>query len=365
MADFRTINSLSSANLRHCATSISGSGRYLVAMALTPLVGHREVRERLAAAIDADRLPQVLLVTGPAGVGKQRLALWLAERLLCEAPSDKPCGRCSSCKRVLELAHPDVHWLVPIPRPKAGDPDKQVEEAAESLQSVMTERAATGRWERLDGMASHGIASARLLQRKAAMTSVEGGWRVFIIGHAERLVPQESSQEAANALLKLLEEPPRRALFVLTTAQPGMVLPTIRSRAVPLRVGMLSAAELAQVGERKSGGDEKDARSITTARAVRQAVDGSDADRASAALRQGIANARGEFTAVLDALLEQYQGEAREAAGSLTGRGRAAAATRAIELVMAARERAQGNVNPQLTLASLTADLAGLEARWG
>ncbi|HRP09290.1 MAG TPA: DNA polymerase III subunit, partial [Gemmatimonadales bacterium] len=332
-------------------------------MSLTPLVGHREVRERLAAAIDADRLPQVLLVTGPAGVGKQRLALWLAERLLCEAPSDKPCGRCGSCKRVLELAHPDVHWLVPIPRPKAGDPDKQVEEAAETLQAVMAERRAEGRWGRVDGMANHGIASARLLQRRAALTAVEGGWRVFIIGHAERLVPQESSQEAANALLKLLEEPPRRSLFVLTTAQPGMVLPTIRSRAVPLRLGALSTAEQAEVGQQETGGDENTARSITSARAVRQAVAGSDSDRATAALRQGVANARGEFTVMLDALAAGYQAEAREAAGSITGRPRAAAANRAIELVMAARERAQGNVNPQLALGGLADELAALTER--
>ena len=62
------------------------------------------------------------------------------------------------------------------------------------------------------------MASVRLLHQRASLTSVEGGRRVFIIGDAERLVPQESSQEAANALLKLLEEPPPRSLFVLTRA---------------------------------------------------------------------------------------------------------------------------------------------------
>src|SRR5690606_2278041 len=137
-------------------------------------------RQRLSSAIEADRLPQVLLITGPHGIGKQRLALWLAERLLCERRGAEPCGECQSCRRVRDLGHPDVHWLVPIPRPKAGEPDKQVEEAAESLEAAMAERRTTGRWGSPDGMSSHGIASARLLQRRAAMKASEGGWRVFI-----------------------------------------------------------------------------------------------------------------------------------------------------------------------------------------
>ena len=87
---------------------------------LTPLAGHRDVRDRLSAAVAASRLPQVLLVTGAQGIGKQRLALWLAELLLCERGGPEPCGECGNCRRVQGLVHPDVHWLVPIPRPKAG-----------------------------------------------------------------------------------------------------------------------------------------------------------------------------------------------------------------------------------------------------
>ena len=106
------------------------------------------------------------------------------------------------------LAHADLHWFVPIPRPKAADPDKAVEEAAQALAEVMEERRTQPLYGPPDGMASHSMASVRLLHRQAALTAVEGGRRVFILGDAERLVPQESSQEAANALLKLLEEPP-------------------------------------------------------------------------------------------------------------------------------------------------------------
>src|SRR5688572_2019155 len=109
-------------------------------MALPPLIGHQALRERLAQAVQNGRLPQVLLLTGAAGIGKQRLALWLAQLVLCEQRSNEPCGTCRTCRLVTGLIHPDVHWLVPIPRPKAPDPDKQVEEAAQSIAQVMEER---------------------------------------------------------------------------------------------------------------------------------------------------------------------------------------------------------------------------------
>lgn len=375
-------NSLFSANLRQNATSILGFDRYLVPMPLTPIAGHLEVRHDLAAAIAAGRLPQVILLTGPSGVGKQRLALWLAQRLVCSEPGGEPCGRCTGCRRVLDLSHPDVHWLVPIPRPKAGDTDKQVEEAAESLEAAMAERRKTGSWTRPDGMASHGIASARWLQRRATMKAAEAGWRVFIIGRAERLVPQESSPEAANALLKLLEEPPERSLFVLTTAEPGLVLPTIRSRTVPLRLGRLTDEEVAAfaaaqgmaataeqmtaargaIGRLLVADDGARGKAIAAARAVLDAANGTTAERATLALKQGVAQARGEFTAMLDALVELLEREAREAATLPAGRRRALRATAAMELVLATRERAQGNVNPQLALGGLVDELAGLEA---
>ena len=89
-------------------------------MPLPPLVGHLETRRRLARSARAGTLPQVLLFTGPTGVGKQRLALWLAQLVLCERKDDEPCGACRACRLVEGLAHADVHWFVPIPRPKAG-----------------------------------------------------------------------------------------------------------------------------------------------------------------------------------------------------------------------------------------------------
>jgi len=100
-------------------------------MPLAPLVGHPETRRRLARAVRRGRLPQVLLVTGPVGVGKQRLALWLAQLLVCERAALEPCGECRRCHLVDGLAYADLHWFVPLELPsRSGDADKQIEQAA-------------------------------------------------------------------------------------------------------------------------------------------------------------------------------------------------------------------------------------------
>lgn len=363
-------------------------------MPIAPLAGHESTRRILATAVRANRLPQVLLVTGPGGCGRQRLGLWLAQLLACQERDDEPCGRCRGCRLVLDLAHPDLHWLVPIPRPKAGDPDKQVEEAAESLAEVMAERRATGRWSAPDGMSIHGVASARLLQRRAALRPSEGGHSVFLIGDAERLVPQGGNTEAANTLLKLLEEPPSRAIFLLTAAEPGAVLPTIRSRAVPIRMGRLPEAQVreflathgglspTQAAERAAGAEGCIGRGLSdgTADATRkataaaaaflEAVRRDPAEAYALALRQAPWQARGEFTDLLDALLRQLGESARGASGAPARRAGVSKVPRrpagslprlveAIQKVQAARRAAQGNANPQLLLAGLCADLAG------
>jgi DNA polymerase-3 subunit delta' len=360
-------------------------------MPLPPMTGHLEARRRLSQAARTGRLPQVLLVTGPTGIGKQRLALWLAQLVLCEHPDPEPCGHCRACRLVAGLSHADVHWFVPILRPKAADPGKQIEEAAEALAAVMEERRAKPLYPQPDGMAGHPIAVVRLLQQRAGLTSVEGGRRIFIIGEAERLVPQESSQEAANALLKLLEEPPPGSLFVLTTVDARRLLPTMRSRTVPVRLNRLSDAEVAEflrqelhpapspgeveervalgagsIGQALRVGEESD-KAYRAASQLLEAILEGPGPTLERALKQTPWSARGEFTAMLDALADTLGEAARESLGqparrsvppSLRRRSDAAPLLRALEHVAEAREAAWGNVNPQILLAVLGQDLA-------
>lgn len=342
-------------------------------MPLRPLYGHEVTRARLLGAIRSGRLPQALLFEGPQGVGKQRLALWLAQALLCEHPGeDGGCGACHACRLATALSHPDVHWFVPLEAPKrAADAEKQVELAETALGEEMAERRARPLYQPPSGMAFHSIAAVRLLLRQVALTPVMGRYKVFIIGDAERLLPQASSSEAANALLKVLEEPPADTILVLTAADADVLLPTILSRVVRVRVGRVpdsvvtsftqkeleafrgsipgaagSIGRLLASGDAPRGGGERDPAGTFLA-----TLGAGGAERYRAALRQPPFQARGRFSDLLDGLLERLREEARR------GGDRRRVAD-AMALVLEARDRARGNVNPQLLMAVLADDLA-------
>ena len=345
-------------------------------MPLPPLYGHEGTRNRLAGALASGRLPQGLLFEGPRGVGKQRLALWLGQALLCERNrgrgQQEGCGDCRPCRLVLTLSHPDLHWFVPVElERRAADADKQIELAEEALGEVLAARRERPLYEPPSGMASHGIASVRLLLRKLALTPVMGPRKVFVIGDAERLVAQTGAEAAANALLKALEEPPADSVFVLTTAEPDALLATIRSRVVRVRVARLADSVVTAFAQRELGLATEPSLSqrVTAAEgcigrllADGGAERGEGGERFLHAVRSGPVGrlgfalglqpfqARGAFTAMLDELLARLRSEAR--AGKDSGK-----VVSSIARVLDARELAQGNVNPQLVAAVLGEDL--------
>ena len=344
-------------------------------MPIPPLYAHEGIRHRLVGAIASGRLPQALLLEGPPGVGKQRLALWLAQALVCDAGAGEGCGKCQHCKLVLSLSHPDVHWFVPLElSKKGGDADKQVELVEEALGEEMAARRQQPLYQPPSGLASHGIAAVRLLLRRLVLTPVMGRRKVFVIGDAERLVPQTGAEAAANALLKALEEPPADTVFVLTSAAPDALLPTILSRVVRVRVARLGDSvvaafaqqELGVTGQRDLGqrvalADGRIGKLLADGEGRARGADAADrflaAVEAGPGRRYGFAlglqpfQARGGFTDMLDGLLERLREQAR--AGGETEK-----VVEAIAQVLEARGLAQGNVNPQLVAAVLADDLA-------
>ena len=345
-------------------------------MPLPPLIGHERVRTRLAGAHASGKLPQALLLAGPRGVGKQRLALWLAQLIHCEAPgsTQEPCGQCRSCRLVLSLQHPDVHWFVPLELGKRGggiDADKQVELAADALADEMAARREQPFYGPPAGLASHPVAAVRLLLRRLAMTPAMGTRKVFIVGDAERLIPQLGTEVAANALLKALEEPPADSIIITTAADPNALLPTILSRVVLVRLARIADSDVTAFAQQKLGITDKAelAQRVTAAEGcigklfatipVRSGQPGgAGGDQAARfleapwlfALGQVPFQARGGFTDMLDSLASRLRSEAQR--GGETGK-----LVEAIALVMDARDMAQGNVNPQLLAAVLAEDL--------
>ena len=354
-------------------------------MTLIPLYGHEAVRRRLTEAATRGALPASILLHGPQGVGKQRLALWLAGLLLCPEP-ERPCGRCQTCRYVDALTHPDLHWI--FPRPRSRDTDPSAEEIHNDYGAAIAERVAAGG---LYGAPSGGdaiyVATVRAMLRSAAMSPALAKRKVYIFGDAERMVPQEGAEAAANAFLKLLEEPPADTTIILTSSVPGSLLPTIRSRVVAVRVPYLSDAAVrafvsdervkraatdagvptrpedlltlaagapgSLLGRTEAGSARARARRMLDAAATHTAR----ADRVALALSAGAAKARAGFTDTLDALAAELHGRARDQVGREDAAG-ALATTLAVDAVDRARTLAGGNVNPQLITATLLEELA-------
>jgi DNA polymerase III subunit delta' len=371
-------------------------------MPLPPVYGHDETRRMLAAAARAGTLTQSLLVHGPAGVGKERLAMWIAQLVLCPDPAadGTPCGACQSCRTVDRLEHPDVHWFFPLPRPDAATPEKLRDRLEEHRGAELAARRADPHHvPAFEKAPAYFMGTIQNLQRLAAVRPAVGSRKVFVVGDAEAMVPQESSQEAANAFLKLLEEPPADTTLVLTSSQPGALLPTIRSRVLPVRLLPLAAdtvaeflvtekgvarAEAETVAAASGGAPGKALRMLPdaggagvllkhreTARALLLAATGdSDAPRLAAAAAVAPAGARGEFSATLEMLSLWLRDLMAVSAGApdhaayagdpellrdLAARRRLhpERVAAAILRVQEARELAAGNVNPQLILAAM------------
>jgi DNA polymerase-3 subunit delta' len=369
---------------------------------LPEVIDHEETRALLAHALARNHLPGSLLIHGPVGVGKQRLALWLAQRIVCENPGDvEPCNVCAACKAVLRLQHPDVHWFFPMPRPKSSGGQDKMGEALEEARAEILEERRKQPFRPATASETIGlyVAHIQTLRRYATARPAMGRRKVFVIGDAEALVPQEASPEAANALLKILEEPPADTTFILTAADPDALLPTIRSRVLPVRVRALPIETVERVLIEKVGADARQAHLAarlsegSIGRALAFLPDGEDAG-ALEALRQqarelleaaasnnGVARlsvahgsapsgARGAFLDLLDFLAIWVRDVAAASEGAedlivnidakprLTALasqlpGASAGAADALKQIEYARGLSTFNINPQLALASV------------
>ena len=182
--------------------------------------GNPRVKTVLKRMLTTGRLPGALLFTGEEGIGKKLFALEVARALNCRTPKDhEACGVCSSCTRIATLNYP------------------QREDAEEWTQIIWTNLPDVGlvvapkRVLRVEQM--------RQIEKEANFRPFEGKARVFLIDEADKL-----NDASANALLKVLEEPPRTSHLILITARPAMLLPTILSRCQMIRFSPLTPDEI-------------------------------------------------------------------------------------------------------------------------
>lgn len=167
---------------------------------------NKRAQETLAAFVNGGRFPHALLLEGPEGSGRRTFAREIAAALFCRG-EHKPCGSCNQCRKVLEQNHPDVEYY-------GGDGSRR----------------------------SFHIDTIRQLRQNAWLLPGEAPCRVCLLCGAENMTDQ-----AQNALLKILEEPPEHTVFILTAENRAMLLPTILSRVQTIRLEPLTPAEILPV----------------------------------------------------------------------------------------------------------------------
>jgi DNA polymerase-3 subunit delta' len=183
------------------------------------IIGHAWATDYLERSIAAGRGSHAYLISGPPAIGKRLLALRLAQALVCETQRGAPCQECRQCRRVAHGNHVDL---------RVAGLDVQA-----SLLGLKDEEAQRQKLLRIE--------TIREFQRDITLRPYEAARRVFILHDAERL-----SEQAANALLKTLEEPPPYAVLMLVADSEGALLPTVVSRCRPLRLRPLPRAVMAE-----------------------------------------------------------------------------------------------------------------------
>ncbi len=185
-----------------------------MAILVDQVIGHEQSIQQLDQLVLSKRWPQALIFVGPESVGKKKIALAYAQTLICELKGPKACGVCGSCIRVEK-------------------------EQSENLRILSTEAGATTK--KANSKSLIKIEQVRDVLDFLSLSQKNQN-RVIIIDEAELLNPQ-----AANALLKTLEEPSDNVFFILITAELNSLMATIRSRAQIIRFKSLSEADLVQI----------------------------------------------------------------------------------------------------------------------
>ena len=160
-------------------------------MKLTNFIGNEKVIDRLSKLMESGRFPHALIIEGADGIGKKTLAKDIACALVCRG-DDKPCGECSQCKKAIGAIHPDISEYIP-----AGTAN------------------------------SFHVDTVRNIINDAYVQPNEADYKIYILANAHCM-----NQNAQNALLKSLEEPPKYVVFILTTNSKSALLSTVLSRSV-------------------------------------------------------------------------------------------------------------------------------------
>lgn len=229
-------------------------------MRFSEVIGHDNIAARLREGVRQGRIPHAQLFTGLAGYGALPLALAYAQYIGCEnRTDDDSCGVCPSCLQMGDIAHPDLHLVMPVNRQGKKSGEAMLSRDFMPLFRSETKRyggylSAEAWYEALElGKTLKGVISANEADeiiKQLSFKSYSGGYKVMIIW-----LPEMMGEQAANKLLKILEEPWPQTLFVMVSQSPERLLPTILSRTQQLSVPQISSTALESYAAEHSSHD--------------------------------------------------------------------------------------------------------------
>ena len=232
-------------------------------MSWSSIIDQRRTVEALRSIISSERIGHSYLFHGPDGVGKRAVALEFAKTLLCERGGNEACDSCLPCSKVAKMVHPDLHVLFAYPT------DAEPSDIAERLQLLAKNPYAAVDFVRRPSLndptkssnkqATYTVARMHEeVRRTMNFKPVEGRYKIVIMTDADLL-----RTEAANAFLKMLEEPTPRSVFILVTSRPDRLLPTIISRCQRFRFDPLIDGEIERALIEREGTDPQAARTLS------------------------------------------------------------------------------------------------------
>ena len=214
-------------------------------MNFSQIPGQKEIKAKLLRSVKEERVSHAQLFTGPEGCGSMALALAYARYVSCENRTDyDSCGTCKSCVKYEKLIHPDLHFVFPVIKgKKATDPvsDNYLEEWREFVKR--SPYFTLNNWmDSIEVGNAQGMifaSEASEIIKKLNLKTFESDYKIMIIW-----LPEKMHQATANKLLKMIEEPPEKTLFLLVSEEPDKVIPTILSRCQLVKVPSFSSTNI-------------------------------------------------------------------------------------------------------------------------
>ncbi|WP_321519917.1 DNA polymerase III subunit delta' [uncultured Bacteroides sp.] len=227
------------------------------------VIGQEEVKKKFLLEVKENRIPHAQLICGAEGIGKLPLAIAYARYLLCNNRTEEDaCGVCPSCVKLNKLAHPDLHFVFPIVKKKSGK-DVVCDDYIKEWREFVLNNAYFNQNHWLNEMGAENAQAiiyakeSDEIVRKLSLKSSEGGYKVMIIW-----LPEKMNAVCANKLLKMLEEPPAKTVFLLVSENPDLMLSTILSRTQRVNVRNIEEESIAEALRKSFGLTENDAQTI-------------------------------------------------------------------------------------------------------